>query len=84
METNKCLHCKKKLRAFIKEGTDWKSRQYHKTCYKIVHEEECGRISYENYVRDVGKGKVVDILNYSNPPLNPPRSNTRQNNGKWY
>lgn len=40
----KCLHCNKKLRP-INTGerhyhNDWKSRKYHKSCYKQILEDD--------------------------------------------
>ena len=32
-EIKKCEHCGKSLKAFTK-STDWKTRRYHKKCYK--------------------------------------------------
>lgn len=38
-ETMKCLSCNKKLKLI---NMDWRTRKYHKKCYKLKQELEAG------------------------------------------
>ena len=44
-----CVFCNKKIKQFT-TTTDWKKRQLHKGCYKILQEEQALAFSLENYV----------------------------------
>jgi hypothetical protein len=46
-EVNKCLSCGKKLKLI---NMDWRTRKYHKTCYKKKQDIEAGEAILIEYL----------------------------------
>ena len=44
----KCKHCNKAIRSI---NNDWKSREYHKKCYKEIEDMKMMMITLEKYQR---------------------------------